>query len=55
MKERLAEALITLIAVAVVARVVWALLGPLLPSLLVLFIGGALFLYVIRGPHAGRQ
>lgn len=54
MRAKLAEALIMLIAVAVVARVVWELLGPLLPSLLVLFVLGALVLYVIRGPHAGR-
>jgi hypothetical protein len=54
MKAKLAEALMTLIAVAVVARVVWGLLGPLLPSLLALFVIGALVLYVLRGPHAGR-
>jgi hypothetical protein len=54
MKAKLAEALMTLIAVAVAARVVWGLLGPLLPSLLALFVLGTLILYVIRGPHAGR-
>ena len=41
-------------AVAVVARVVWGLLGPLLPYLFVLLVLGALILNVIRGPHAGR-
>jgi hypothetical protein len=48
MKAKLAEALMTLIAVAVVARVVWGLLGPLLPSLLVLAVVGCLLLYVMR-------
>ena len=53
MKAKLAEALMTLIAVAVVARVVWGLLGPLLPYLLILFVLSAIFVGVIRGPHAG--
>jgi hypothetical protein len=33
-RERLIEALLLVVAVAVVARVVFGLLGPLLPSLL---------------------
>jgi hypothetical protein len=53
-RERMLEALVLLIAVAVVARVVWGLLGPLLPSLLGLFVLGAFALYVLRGPHAGK-
>jgi hypothetical protein len=48
MKTKLAEALITLIAAAVVVRVVWGLLGPLLPSLLVLAAVGCLLLFVLR-------
>jgi hypothetical protein len=53
MKTKLAEALMTIIAVAVVARVVWGLLGPLLPSLIALLLLAAIFLYIVRGPRAG--
>jgi hypothetical protein len=52
--SKLAEALISLIAVAVVARVVWGLLGPLLPSLVVLLTVGAILRWLVRGPHARR-
>jgi len=54
MRSKLAEALMAIIAVAVVARVVWGLLGPLLPYLLLMFILGGLFLYLLRGPHSGH-
>ena len=40
-RSKVVEALLLLVAVAVVARVVCGLLGPLLPSLLVLFVLGA--------------
>jgi hypothetical protein len=44
----------TLIAVAVVARVVWGLLGPLLPYLLVITALGVVYVFVLRGPHSSR-
>lgn len=46
------EALALTVAVAVVARLVWELLGPLLPMILVLLAVGGLLFGVIRGPHA---
>lgn len=49
-RSKLYEGLILLIAVAVVARVVWGLLGPLLPALLVMLILGGLVFYLLRGP-----
>lgn len=51
-RSKVTEALLILVAVAVVARVVYGLLGPLLPSLLVLLILGGLLLWMLRGPHA---
>jgi hypothetical protein len=48
------QSALTLLVIAVAARVVWGLLGPLLPSLLVLIVLGSLLLWVLRGPHAGR-
>lgn len=48
MKAKLAEALMMLIAVAVVARVVWTLLGPLLPTLLGLLVMASVFYFVLR-------
>lgn len=53
MKEKLLETAVLVIAVAVVARVVWELLGPLLPSLVVLTVVGWLFLFVVRGHRGG--
>jgi uncharacterized membrane protein YGL010W len=52
-KEKLLETAVLVIAVAVVARVVWELLGPLLPSLVVLTVVGWLFLFVVRGHRGG--
>ena len=40
--------MVLLLAVAVVARIVYGLMGPLLPSLIVLVIVGGLLLYVLR-------
>jgi hypothetical protein len=51
-RNRVLEALALAIAVAVVAWVVWTLLGPLLPALLVLIAVGGLLFGVLRGPHA---
>lgn len=53
-RVRVLEGLALAIAVAVVARVVWSLLGPLLPALLVLIAVGGLLFGVVRGPH-GRK
>jgi hypothetical protein len=53
-RSKLAKGLLLLIAAAVAARVVWELLGPLLPSLLALLVIGSLILWLVRGPHAGR-
>ena len=52
-RHKVVEGLLLLVAVAVVARVVYGLLGPLLPSLLVLVVLGSLLLWVLRGPHRG--
>ena len=54
MREKLIETAIIVIALAVVARAVWELLGPLLPSLFIAMFVGWLLMYVLRGPHAGR-
>ena len=51
-RSKAVEALALTIAVAVVARVVWELLGPLLPAILVMVAVGGLLFGVIRGPHA---
>jgi hypothetical protein len=43
-RSKVVEALVLILAVAVVARVVWVLLGPLLPALFVLVaVSGLLF------------
>ena len=43
-RSKVVEALVLILAVAVVARVVWNLLGPLLPAILVMLaVGGLLF------------
>ncbi len=52
--RRVIQALVLVIAVAVVARVVFGLLGPLLPSLAVLVIGFAIASVILRGPHTKR-
>ena len=51
-KTRAIEGLLFLVAAAVVARVVYGLLWPLLPSLLAIVVVGSLILWVVRGPHA---
>lgn len=52
--RRVVEALVLVIAVAVVARVVYGLLGPLLPSIAVLAIGLTIAAAIVRGPHVKR-
>jgi hypothetical protein len=47
-RTRVVEALLLLVAIAVVARVLFGLLGPLLPPLLVLVMITSLFLFVLR-------
>lgn len=53
MREKLIETAILVLALAVVARAVWQLLGPLLPSLLVLVLVGWLLVFVVRGHRGG--
>jgi NhaP-type Na+/H+ or K+/H+ antiporter len=53
-RSRVIEALVLLLTVAVVARVVWNLLGPLLPVTVVMVTIGGLLFGVIRGPHGGH-
>jgi hypothetical protein len=50
---KLGEALLVVVALAIVARVVFGLLGPLLPLLVVLLIVGAILTRIFRGPRAG--
>lgn len=47
-RSKLAEGLLLLVAVAVVARVVWQLLGPLLPTLIVLLLIGCVGYRLLR-------
>lgn len=54
LRGRVVEALLLLVAIAVAGRVVWGLLGPLLPTLLLVIVLGSLLLWVVRGPHARR-
>ncbi len=51
--SKLLGAILLLVAVAVVARVVWGLLGPLLTPILTLLLFGALVTFIIRGPRSG--
>ena len=53
-RSKVIEGLLLLVAIAVVARVVYGLLGPLLPSLLVLLVLGGILLWMLGGPHARR-
>jgi hypothetical protein len=53
MKQKLAEGILVLVAVAVVARVVYGLLGPLLPTLGVLMVVLLILGFVLRGPRSG--
>jgi hypothetical protein len=52
-RSKLAGGLLTLVVVAVAARAIWALLGPLLPSLLLMLIVGGLVVFILRGPRSG--
>jgi NhaP-type Na+/H+ or K+/H+ antiporter len=51
--SKLAECLVVLVLVAVAARAIWTLLGPLVPPLLLLLIVGGLVLVILRGPRSG--
>ena len=46
-------ALVLVVAIALVARVVWALLGPLVPGLVMLLVVGSILISIFRGPRAG--
>lgn len=48
MKQKLAEGLLMLVAVAVVARVIYGLLGPLLPLMLALLLVGTIVAWLLR-------
>lgn len=48
------QALVVLIVVAVVARVVWWLLAPLLPALGVLLLLGVIGVFLLGGPRSHR-
>ena len=50
---RVLQALVLVVAIAVVARVVWELLGPLIPGLVVLLVVGSILISIFRGPRAG--
>ena len=52
--RRIIEALAILVAIAVVARVVWELLGPLLPIIGTLVVVVAIGALAFRGPHANK-
>ena len=49
---KLLGAILLLVAVAVAARVVWELLGPLLAPILTLLLFGAIVTFIIRGPRS---
>jgi hypothetical protein len=53
MFRRLAEGLAMLTAAALIARVIYGLLVPLLPSLVVVLAVGGFLAFIIRGPRAG--
>ena len=53
MIAKVGEALLFVLAVAVVARVVFGLLGPLLPVLVLLLVVGAILTRIFRGPRSG--
>ena len=47
-RSKVVEALVLILAVAVVARVVWELLGPLLPALFVIVAMASLLFGLLR-------
>lgn len=51
---RVIQALIIVVVTAVAARVVWSLLGPLIPSLLALLVVGSLIVKLVTGPRVKR-
>jgi L-lactate permease len=53
MRSSLIRPVIFLIALILVARVVWTLLGPLLPDLVAGAIILAILLYFLDGQHSG--
>jgi NhaP-type Na+/H+ or K+/H+ antiporter len=52
-RSKLAEGLLMVVIVAVAARAVWALLGPLLPGLFLLLVVGGLVMFILRSPRSG--
>ena len=52
-RSRVTGALVLVVAIALVARVVWALLGPLVPGLVMLLVVGSILISIFRGPRAG--
>jgi hypothetical protein len=53
-KAGLMTVLLLLVAVAIAARVIWNLLAPMLPTVLVGLVLVALIGFVLRGPRSGR-
>jgi hypothetical protein len=52
-RSKLTSGLLMLVVVAVAARAIWALLGPIVPALLVLLLVGGLLVSILRGPRSG--
>jgi len=52
--DGLYKALILLVVIAVAARLIVDLLGPVLPSLLMLGVLVVVFMFIVRGPRARR-
>jgi hypothetical protein len=52
-RSRVTGALVLVVAIALVARVIWELLGPLVPGLVVLLVVGSILISIFRGPRAG--
>jgi len=52
-RSKLVGGLLTLIAVAVIARVLWGLLASLIAPLLVLLVVGWILAFIVRGPRSG--
>lgn len=50
--SKLGRGLVVLVVIAVAARAVWTLLGPLVPSLLVMVIVGGFVVNLLRGPRS---
>jgi VIT1/CCC1 family predicted Fe2+/Mn2+ transporter len=52
-RSKLAGGLFMIVAVAIVARVVWGLLASLIAPVLVLLVLGWIVAFIIRGPRSG--